>query len=106
MTFEMNNHTWQIKEITNAEMNVIEDSDGKQTFCHGTTDYQSLIIYLNKDAKNIKTTLYHELMHCFMYEYGYNQKEDKIFNYDDVCEVSACSHDIIHKIVKDYFKNK
>ena len=104
MKFKMNNHEWEIKEISNAEMNLMEDSDGKETFTYGTTDYQDLVIYLNKDAKGLRTTLIHELTHVFLYEFGHNQREEKTYSFDDVCEVNACSHDIIHKIIEDYFK--
>lgn len=103
MKFKMNNSEWQIKEISNAEMNILVDSDMKDTFTHGTTQYDKNIIYINKETKNKKKTLYHELTHCFMYEFGHNQQEDKTFNYEDVCEICACSHDIIHEIVDKYF---
>ena len=105
MYFKMNNNEWEIKEISNAEMNIIISSDNKETFTHGITIYRDLIIYINEDTKDKKKTLYHELTHCFMFEYGHNQHE-KEFNCEDVCEISACCHDIIHKIVENYFKDR
>ncbi len=103
MTFEMNNELWQILEISNAEMNIMFGSDLVDTFTHGITRYTENIIYLNKDTPQKKKTLYHELTHCFLHEYGHNQ-HGKAFDNEDVCEISACSHDIIHRIVEDYFK--
>lgn len=93
---------WEIKEINNSEMNMMCGSDLKDSFTHGTTEYSENIIYINKDSPIMKRTLYHELMHCFLYEFGHNPWE-KEFNAEDVCEISACSHDMIHEIVKKYF---
>ena len=104
MKFKMNNSEWEIKEISNAEMNTMESSDLKETFTHGTTQYSTNTIFINKDSPCKERTLYHELIHCFMYEYGHNQFENKAFSYEDVCEISASSHDIIEKIARDYFK--
>lgn len=101
MKFKINDSEWEIKEIDNTQMNLIEQNE--DDFIHGTTRYSENIIYLNKETPNIKKTLYHELMHCFMYEYGHNQWNKK-FNNEDVCEISASSHDIIHNIVEEYFK--
>jgi hypothetical protein len=40
-------------------------------------------------------------MHCYIGCYLY---EFKSFDEENVCNISANSHDIIHKIVEDYFK--
>ena len=102
MKFKMNNEEWEIKKISNAEMNIMMPSDKKESFTHGSTQYDELTIYLNEDAKSIRKTLIHELTHCFMYEFGHNQWE-KEYNNEDVCEIVTSSYDIIHKIVEDYF---
>ena len=103
MKFKMNGREWTIEVISNAEMNILCGSDLRETFTHGSTQYSELVIYLNEAAPDKRKILYHELTHCFMYEFGHNQHQ-KEFNNEDVCEISACSHDIIHKIVEDYFK--
>lgn len=103
MKFKINNNQWEIKIISNAEMNIMYSSDLKETFIHGITRYDELVIYINQLAPDKRKTLYHELTHCFMYEFGHNQQE-KEYNNEDVCEINACSHDIIHAIVEDYFK--
>ena len=105
MKFKMNNMEWTIEVISNDKMNTLCSSDSSETFTHGITRYDELVIYLNETAPDKRKTLYHELTHCFMYEFGHNQHE-KEFNNEDVCEISACSHDIIHKIVEDYFRDK
>ena len=103
MKFKMNNRNWEIKLISNAEMNILCGSDLRETFTHGSTQYSESVIYLNELAPDKRKTLYHELTHCFMYEYGHNQHQ-KEFNNEDVCEISACSHDIIHQIFEKNFK--
>lgn len=104
MKFKMNNMEWRIEIISNDKMNTLCGSDLRETFTHGITRYDDLVIYLNEMAPDKRKTLYHELTHCFMYEFGHNQQQ-KEFNFEDVCEISACSHDIIHKIVEKYFKD-
>lgn len=105
MKFEMNNSKWEIEEITNDKMKEYADSDLKNTFTHGVTVYSENAIYINEKSPNKKRTLYHELAHCYTYEYGFNPY-DKQFSLEDVCEISACSHDIIHNIVEEYFNSK
>lgn len=52
-------------------------------------------------------TLKHELMHVWLYENGHsNQKENEIFNYEDICELVALSNDSINKIVDLYLQSK
>lgn len=103
--FKMNNKEWTIEVISNDKMNTLCGSNLTETFTHGATRYSELVIYLNELAPDKRKTLYHELTHCFMQEFGHNQ-HGKEFNNEDVCEISACSHDIIHKIVEDYFGGK
>ena len=103
MTFYINRKKWKITEISNAEM--ITNVGDLEGFTHGVTEYSTLVIKLNEDAPDKRKTLIHELTHCFMYEFGHNQ-HTKEFNNEDVCEICACSHDLIHEIVEDYFKNE
>ena len=46
----------------------------------------------------------HELMHCYIDCYVSFQAV--VYNEEILCHISANSHDIIHKIVEDYFKAK
>lgn len=98
MKFEINNNVWEIKEISNAEMQNKYDLDG---FTHGITIYSENIIYINQDTANKTRTLKHELVHVWLWEYGHNQ-EEKIFNNEDVCEIVACSNDFINSVVSKY----
>ena len=76
--------------------------------CEGTlgvTIYRSQKIMLLKNQANIIKTLKHELTHVWLYEYGHNQNDDKIFSYEDVCEIVASSNDFINEIVEQYKQN-
>lgn len=109
MKFKMNNRQWQIKEISQEEIRQhIKDykyggepiETGKY---FGQTYYDEQIIYIDKDLHigQKRQTLMHELMHCYIGCYLYEIKE---YTEEDVCNISASAHDIIHKIVEDYFK--
>ena len=102
MEFKMNGNKWEIEEISNEEMmGKALDLEG---FTHGLTEYADNTVYINKCTPAKIKTLYHELMHVFLYEYGHNQFGDKKWNNEDLCEISASSHDIIHKIVEEYIR--
>lgn len=102
MKFKMNSSEWEIRIISNEEMGKKSDSDLINTFTHGLTVYNENTIYLNELAPNKKRTLYHELVHCYTYEFGLNPFE-KQFSLEDVCEICASSNDIVNKIIQDYF---
>lgn len=100
MNFKINNTEWTIKEVDEATIN----NEMKQDGTLGVTIYKTQEILLLKDQANIIKTLKHELMHVWLYEYGYNQDE-KEFNNEDVCEIVASSNDFINEVVNQY-KNK
>jgi len=102
MEFEINKERWAIIEIDNDKMNEIEGNEDRNVFIHGTTRYNENAIYINEGTPSKRRTLIHELTHCFMYMYGHNQ--ERKYSNEEICEISASSHDIIHKIVEDYFK--
>lgn len=102
MKFKINDDEWEIRQISNEEMMAMVEEN--KDFTHGVTVYSQQKIFLNKLAPNKKRTLYHELTHLFLYEYGHNQFDEQSYSYEDVCEISASSHDIIHKIAEDYFR--
>lgn len=103
MKFEMNGRNWEIKEIPQEMFEPTNPEEGGN--CFGSCCYDEQIIYLwNKLHKQQKReTLMHELMHCYI---GCYLSFEDVGNYpeDVLCNISANSHDIIHKIVEDYFK--
>lgn len=106
MKFKMNNRTWEIKEVDKdwlLEEYKKEYENG--IYCFGLTRYSKQTIYLNNELCNDvkKQTLYHELMHCYLWSYSHTFNE---ISEEGMCDISANSHDIIHKIVEDYFKGK
>lgn len=70
----------------------------------GSTHHTKGIIYIDKNLPHEikRKTLIHELAHCYIREYITH--EDKTYSEEMVSDILANSHDIIHKIVEDYFK--
>ena len=106
MKFKMKDEEWTIQESSqeNLYKEFGEEFKNDGSYLNGITCPIKKTILLYKDLDNIqkKKTLYHELMHCYMFTYiSFNNIE---FSIDDFCDISANSHDIIHKIVEDYFK--
>lgn len=104
MKFEINGRLWKIEEVDKEWL--LEEYKKEYidaVYCFGLTRYSQQIIYINnepcRDVK--KQTLYHELMHCYLWSYIHifdNVSEEAL------CDISANSHDMIHEIVETYFK--
>lgn len=71
----------------------------------GLTLHDTCKIYLDEEMPNDKKrkVLLHELMHTYV-ECFITSSDN--FNQEALCDISANSHDIIHKIVEDYFNRK
>lgn len=106
MEFEMNGHKWQIIEENKQSIKQRYESATKEETIEvfGMTDFCQQKIYINQDMHyDIKRhTLMHELLHCYISEYCSIEQND--YSEEIMCDLSANSHDIIHKIVEDYFK--
>ena len=106
--FEINNEKWEIIETSQEKMceEYNEEFKNDGNFYNGITCpiTKKILLYEDLDSQQKKKTLYHELMHCYLFTYiSFNNID---FCIDDFCDISANSHDIIHKIVEDYFKDK
>ena len=108
MKFKINNKKWNIEEVCQDQMREImkkhndkPDETGKY-FGLTYTDIQT--IYLDKDLclDRKRSTLLHELGHCYINTFITHQ--DKNYNEEDVVDIISNSHDIIRKIVDDYFE--
>lgn len=106
MKFKMNDRDWEIKETSQKHLKEIDDCVNEQGSIYGLTCYESQTIYLWEDIifEKKRQTLMHELMHCYIDCYVSFQAVN--YNEEILCHISANSHDIIHKIVEDYFKAK
>lgn len=110
MKFKMNDRVWEIVEKSQEEMRKTfsdykYDGEPKEGRYFGLTYLDNQKIYIDKDLceEQKRQTLLHELMHCYIGCYLYTN--DKNVNEENLCDISANSHDIIHKIVTDYFAN-
>lgn len=110
MKFTINNLQWQIIEVEQKvfweDSNELEKMNNKEYY-FGIThfDTQEIWIYKHISKEQKRKTLYHELMHCYRGSYltfaSIDNQDEDIW-----CDISANSHDIIHKIVEDYFNNQ
>lgn len=108
MKFVMNNRTWEIIELPQEEIrqHMIDykyDGDPQQGRYYGQTYYDEQKIYIDKDLhpEQKRQTLLHELMHCYIGCFLFINSKD--YTEEDLCNISASSHDLIHEIVKEYF---
>lgn len=112
MKFKMNGRIWTIKEveqekfwIDDGEKEKIGTQEYHKEYYFGRCQYGIQEIWIWKDIskEQKRKTLYHELMHCYRGSYfGFFDLDGQ--TEDFWCDVSANSHDIIHRIVEEYFK--
>ena len=107
----MNGCNWYIQEASQKQIKEelvtrykkgMEDEPENGVY-FGITYHDMNCILLDKDLPEDrkKKTLYHELTHCYIGSYITHCS--KTYTEEDVCDILSNSHDIIHKIVKDYF---
>lgn len=110
MKFNINDKNWQIIEVTQDKMREIMKihNDSVQEFgkYFGLTymDTQEIFIDIDLCQERKRSTLLHELGHCYINTYITHQ--DKNYNEEDVVDIISNSHDIIRKIVDKYFEEK
>lgn len=107
--FDINNDTWKIEEKCKDKLLELYKKECKEDdiyMIYGITKKSNQTIYINSEMseQQKRKTLMHELMHCYLYEFGIHNFSQ--FDEEDLCNFSAYSHDIIHKIVKDYYTYK
>ena len=116
MKIRINDIEYQIKEMSQKEYKDFRKQEDENTGCEITDTtqgvwygashhYQNTIVIdknLKKDRK--RRVLIHELTHCYISEYITHQ--DQQYTEEDVADISANSHDIIHKIITEYFKEE
>ena len=106
--FKINNKSWEIKELSQEEMKEEMkrhmDKPIEEGKYYGLTYADIQTIFLDKDlcVDRKRTTLLHELGHCYIMTYITHR--DRNYNEEDVVDIVANSHDIIKEIVDEYFK--
>lgn len=83
-----------------------EITDTTKGTWYGASHHYQNTIFIDKDLKKDRKrkVLIHELTHCYISEYVTHQEQQ--YTEEDVADISANSHDIIHKIVAEYFKEE
>lgn len=103
MKFKMNNVEYTIKEVSQQKFwdYQVDEQDG---YYYGQSHFQIQEVWIDKDLfiEQKRKALYHELTHIYVREYL--TSSDINLNEELLCDISANSHDIIHKIAEDYFK--
>lgn len=114
MKFKINGIKFEIVEIDQLdykkfrvkddEQEGLEISEVNKGVYFGATHHKSCKIYLDKNMPKDRKrkVLLHELTHCYIYEFIGHELQN--FTEEDVADIVANSHDLIHKIVEDYFK--
>lgn len=114
MKFKMNDCKWEIVEIGQDKIRQhlkeladkeLEENPSIGRYC-GCTYIDENKIYIDVSLPNDRkrNVLIHELTHCYIQSYMTHSNQN--YNEENVCDISANSHDIIHKIVEDYFRYK
>lgn len=97
--FMINNKIYTIYDVDRIE--------GKKSYV-GSSNYDSNEIFIeNGNSNQMLLTLKHELMHVWLYENGFkNQIKDKVFDYEELCELVALSNNSINNVVEVYINSK
>lgn len=103
MKFKMNELEFTIKNASADEVKKVFNDKNEESYYYGSTTLSKQEILINNEVsiEKQKETLYHELMHCYIYCYLCDGLH---FDEEGICNISAKSHNIIHKIVENYFK--
>lgn len=111
MKFKINNRTWNIEEKSQSEIKSIqnqrkaneeENIKSLSTRYYGITYCDIMQIYIDKDLpeERKKSTLIHELTHCYIDSYITHSEQE--YSEEDVADIVSNSYDIIHEIVEQY----
>lgn len=76
--------------------------EGKDSYV-GQSDYLDTDVFIEKGSDyQMLITVKHELMHIWLYEHGHKNQQGVVFNYEDLCELSALSNSFVYKISENY----
>ena len=105
MKFIMNDLEWEIRYASAEEVKAVFNDKNEESYYFGSTTLSRQEILINKEVslEKQKETLYHELMHCYINCYLCDGMQ---FDEEGLCNISAKSHNMIHKIAEDFFAEK
>ena len=105
MNFTVNGDKWHISEATNEQLLQSLDPGDTSKYIFGLTSRSQHRIYINSQIceGQKKKTLLHELMHCYLWEYGICMDT---FNEESVCDLFAGAYMLAKPIYEKYFKEK
>lgn len=103
MKFKMNEREYTIEEVDQSVLN----PNSEEGYFYGKSLFAMQKVFLDNSIseERKKTTLYHELMHIYIAEY-ITFDDNFSYNEEIMCDISSNSHDIIHKIVEEYFESE
>ena len=115
MKFKINNREWKITEVSQGEIKNIqnirraneeENLKSIDTRYYGITYCDIQKIYIDEDLPEDrkKSTLIHELTHCYIGNYITHC--DKQYTEEDVADIVSNSYDIITEIIDKYLKKE
>ena len=115
MKFIINNRKWEILETSQRNIKRMQNKrrrNRKENIKSTVTRYYGITysdiqkIYIDKDLTydGKRTTLIHELVHCYISNY-ITHLEKEYFE-EDVADILSNSFDIINEIVQKYFGEK
>ena len=99
----MNDVEYTIMEVQQSDFweHKVDEQDG---YYYGQSHFMTQEVWLDENLpiEKKRKTLIHELTHVYIREF----LTSRDINPDEevLCDINANSHDIIHKIVEDYFK--
>nr|DAI43442.1 MAG TPA: Protein of unknown function (DUF3920) [Caudoviricetes sp.] len=113
MKFKINNREWTITEASQESIknmqnirraNEEENLKSIDMRYYGITYCDTLKIYIDEDLPEArkKSTLIHELTHCYIDNYITHC--EKQYTEEDVADIVSNSYDIIHEIVDKFFE--
>lgn len=105
MKFTINGDIWYISEATNEQLLQLLDPDDTSKFIFGLTSRSQHHIYINQSIceGQKKRTLLHELMHCYLWEYGICTET---FGEENMCDIFAGAYSVAKPIYEKYFKGR
>lgn len=103
MKFKMNDLEFEIKYASANEVKAVFNDESPESYYYGATTLSEQRILINREVSKEKQreTVYHELMHCFIYCY---LMEGMQFDEEGLCNISSKSHNIIHNIAEKFIK--